>query len=401
MARTQSTWGNSPGISASIGIANICRTITPLSVAKTLCAHDKKSRRNRDLPAEAVVYFVIAMALYTHVNLREVLFSLIEGLRTVRGFNIKVTGKSGISQARTRLGFEPMRDLYDKHVVPLAKAGTKGSWYNGMRLVSLDGSTLDVPDEVANRQAFGGPKTYNGAGPFPQIRFVCLAETGTRILFGARVSGYEIGERALAQGIIKDSLKPNMLCMADRGFWGYDFWNDAQDTGANLLFRARSDIKLPILTPLPDGSYLSEITSYRANRTKSKPIAVRVVEYDVQNSVKLQSTRYRIVTTLMDHHHAPADDLARLYHERWEIETAFDEFKTHLRGNRMCLRSKTPGLVIQEFYGLMLAHFTVRKLMCEAACQADIDPDDLSFTHSLNVVRRKIPLIAVSPPEST
>lgn len=397
MARTQSTWDKSPGVSAYLGVANICRTLDPVSVREALEKSGKCTKRHRDLPAEATVYFVVAMALYMHVNLREVLFCLMEGLRMVRGLDIKVAGKSGISQARTRIGAEPLRRLYEQHVRPIATPATKGAWYIGKRLVSIDGSTLDVPDEPGNRTHFNSPTTFNGASPFPQVRFVCLAEIGTRVLFAGKMSGYNTSEVVLARSVI-EQLKPDMLCLADRGFIGHDLWKKASATGADLLWRARADIRLPVETVLPDGSYLSHLSSYRANRAKAAPIPVRVVEYRMDEAQNGENVVYRLVTTLRDYNQAPAAELANLYHQRWEIETAFDELKTHLRGKRICLRSKTPELVEQEFYGLMLAHFTVRGLMHEASRMADIDPDTLSFTHSLSVIRRNLPLIPVFSP---
>ncbi|MGH9439407.1 MAG: IS4 family transposase [Terriglobia bacterium] len=380
-----------------MGIANICRTLAPAAVQAALEQSGKGTKRHRDLPSEAVVYFVIAMALYMHVNLREVMFCLMDGLRMACGLNIKVAGKSGISQARTRIGAEPLRRLYEQLVQPVATPETRGAWHFGKRLVSIDGSTLDIPDEADNRKIFKGPTTFNDASPFPQIRFVCLAEIGTRVLFAAKMAGYYVGEVTLAHDVIKH-LKPDMLCLADRGFFSRALWQEARKTGADLLWRVRADIRLPVKKILPDGSYLSALSTYRSKRDQAKPITVRVVEYRIEGVEGGEDATYRLATSLLDPALAPAEDLARLYQQRWEIETAFDELKTHLRGARICLRSKTPELVEQEFYGLMLAHFTVRGLMHEAALKASVDPDDLSFTHSLRVIRRKLSLASAIPP---
>ena len=397
MARTQDTWEKSTGIAGYIGIANLFRTLDHKAVRRALALSGKETKRQRDLPAEAVVYFVIAMALYLHVNLREVLFCLMEGLRTIRGLDVKITGKSGISQARTRIGAEPLRQLYEDQVRPIATKSSKGAFYKKWRLISIDGSTLDIPDEADNREKYGGPTTFNGPCAFPQIRFVCLAEIGTRVLFSGKMAGYGTSEIALAKQII-GNLKPDMLCIADRGFFGRDLWRQARETGAELLWRVRSDIKLPVVTELADGSYLSQLSSYRADRQNEEPIDVRVVEYSLESNPGQEDMVYRVATSILDPQDASAEDIARLYHERWEIETAFDELKTHLRGSRLCLRSKTPELIEQEFYGLLLAHFTVRGLMHEAARKADIDPDALSFTHSLRVIRRKLPMIPAFSP---
>lgn len=226
---------------------------------------------------------------------------------------------------------------------------TLGAWYRGRRLVSLDGSTLDLPDEASVRASFGGPSTYNDRSPFPQARFVTLAEVGTHVLFGAEVGSYSKSEVALAKTVIK-RLDDGMLCLADRGYFGFGLWQQAARTGADLLWRAPSSVKLPVETALPDGSYLSQLNTWRRRNLtpKGQGMPVRVVEYRI-DGVGKDGEVYRLVTTILDHEQAKASDLAKLYHQRWEIETAFDEVKTHLRGARLCLRSKTPDLVRQEF----------------------------------------------------
>jgi hypothetical protein len=397
MARTQQLLKHGVGIGECLSIANICRSFHAGAIQEALRVTGKKSLRNRDFPAEIVIYYVIAMALFMHVNLREVLYCLMEGLRLVRGVELKVTGKSGISQARSRIGAEPLRYLYEHHVRPLADKHTKGAWYQGRRLVSLDGSYLDLADEKANRLVFGAPTTYVDTCAFPQIRFVCLAEIGTHVLFAARMGGYRASEQALGREVIK-ALKPGMLCLADQGFTSIAFWNQASATGADLLWRMRSDRHMEVEKILPDGTYVSRLRRQNAKEGQEESKPLRVIEYYVDGVEGSQNAMFRLVTTMKDPDEFPAEELARLYQQRWEIETAFDELKTHLRGARMCLRSKTPELVRQEFYGLMLAHFAVRGLMHEAAQKANIDPDDLSFTHSLRVLRRALPLgPAISP----
>jgi len=398
MARTQQTWERSPSVGAFLGIANLCRVLDVETVREALRQADKTTRRYRDLPAEAVVYYVVAMGLYMHVNLREVLFCLVEGLRMIRGAEIRVASKSGISQARSRLGAEPIQQLYRRVVQPLASAQVAEAWYAGKRLVSLDGSTLDVPDEATNRQAFGGPTTFNKHSPFPQVRFVCLAEVATRVLFAGHMADYRTGEVTLAREVIQ-SLREDMLCLADRGFFGYALWRQALERGAELLWRTRADVVLPVHQRFDDGSYLSALTYKR--RKGCPAIPVRVVEYCIENKGEKTSPLIRLVTSLLDPDVAPAQELAQLYHQRWAIETAFDELKTHLRGARLCLRSKTPELVRQEFYGLLLAHYTVRRLMYEAAQETALPPARLSFTHSLRVVRRKLPMASGFSPSAT
>jgi hypothetical protein len=289
--------------------------------------------------------------------------------------------------------------LHDDVVKPIAVESTKGAWYRGWRLVSLDGSTLDVADERVNAEAFGRPGTSQGQSAFPQLRFVSLVENGTHVLFGSRMGTYRTGEITLAKAILPQ-LQPGMLCLADRGFYSYEMWKQAQTTKAELLWRIRKDLQLPCEKRLPDGSYVSQIyPSPQDRRHNTNGVTVRVIEYQLRD-VPGSEPIYRLLTTVLDHQQAPAPELAALYHERWEIETALDELKTHLRGARIVLRSKTPELVRQEFYGLLLAHFAIRGLMHEAALKVDEDPDRLSFTHAVRVIRRKIPLFSAIPPRA-
>jgi hypothetical protein len=357
--------------------------------------------RQRDLPAHVVVYYVIALALYMQSSYREVLRCLLEGIQWLLepSAGINVAGNSGISQARTRLGWEPLRRLHDEAVKPVAVPATKGAWYHGWRLVSIDGSTLDVADEKGNEEAFGRPGASRGASAYPQIRFVALVENGTHVLFGSRMADYATSEIVLAKTVLP-SLGQGMLCLADRGFFGFEMWKQATATGADLLWRVRKNILLPCEKRLPDGSYLSRIyPSQQDQRRGRKGVVVRVIEYRLEG-VEETEPLYRLATTV-DHELAPATELAALYHERWEIESAFDELKTHLRGAHIVLRSKTPDLVRQEFYGLLMAHFAVRRLMHEAALNADKDPDRLSFLHAVRVVRRKMAAFGAIPPSGT
>lgn len=263
--------------------------------------------------------------------------------------------------------------------------------------MSIDGSTLDVADEKGNDEAFGRPGVSRGVSAYPQIRFVSLVENGTHVLFGSRMAAYATSEIALAKTVLP-SLGKGMLCLADRGFFGFGMWQQAAATGADLLWRVRKNILLPCEKRLPDGSYLSRIyPSQQDQRHGHNGIAVRVIEYRLEG-IEGAEPLYRLATTIPGHELAPAAELAALYHERWEIETAFDELKTHLRGTHIVLRSKTPDLVRQEFYGLIMAHFAIRALMHEAALRADQDPDRLSFLHAVRVVRRKMATFGSLPP---
>ena len=402
MSRTVASLPAGSRITDYISLGVVAKTFPLEKIRAAHPASGKESVRQRDLPAHVVVYYVIALALYMQSSYREVLRCLLEGIQWLvePAAGINVAGNSGISQARTRLGWEPVRQLHDEVVRPVAVAATKGAWYRAWRLISVDGSTLDVADEKGNNEAFGRPGASRGESAYPKIRFVSLVENGTHVLFGSRMADYATSEVALAKTVLS-SLCKGMLCLADRGFFGFEMWKQAAATGADLLWRVRKNIHLPCEKRLPDGSYLSRIyRSQQDQRRGRNGIVVRVIEYRLEG-VEGAEPLYRLATTILDHELAPAAELAALYHERWEIETAFDELKTHLRGAHIVLRSKTPDLVRQEFYGLLMAHFAVRGLMHEAALRADKDPDRLSFLHAVRVVRRKMAAFGAIPPSGS
>ena len=399
MARTPASLPTGSRITDYISLGVVAKTFPPDKIRVVLAATGKQSMRQRDLPAQVVLYYVIALALYMRSSYREVLRCLLEGIQWLAepSGGIHVAGHSGISQARTRLGWEPLRQLHDEVVRPIAVEATRGAWYRRWRLVSLDGSTLDVADEKSNSEAFGRPGASRGASAYPQIRLVSLVENGTHVLFGTRMADYATSEVALAKTVLP-SLVKGMLCLADRGFFGFEMWKQAAATGADLLWRVRKNIQLPCEKKLPDGSFLSRIYPTQADRRRNRNgVPVRVIEYRLEG-VEGAEPLYRLATTILDHEKAPATDLAALYHERWEIETAFDELKTHLRGAGIVLRSKTPDLVRQEFYGLLMAHFAVRGLMHEAALSVGEDTDRLSYLHTVRVVRRKMATFGAIPP---
>ncbi len=399
MARTLATLPAGSRISDYISVG-VITTFFPLNkVREVLRQTNRESVRERDLPAHVVVYHVLALALFMRSSSREVLRCLLEGVQWLLdpSVNVRVAGDSGISQARSRLGAEPLRKLYEAVVGPIAIEPTKGAWYGKWRLVSLDGSTLDVADTVANEQTFGRPESGRGTSAFPKLRFVTLLECGTHVLWGARMDKYATGEVTLAGGVV-ESLRPGMLCLADRLFFGYPLWRKAAGTGAELLWRVKSESRLEMEERLQDGSYLSHVyPSSAERRNRRNGIAVRVIEYRLKE-VEGSELLYRLVTTILDHTQAPAVELAALYHERWEIETSLDELKTHLRGAQIVLRSKTPELVKQEFFGLLMTHYAIRSLMHQAALKVGEDPDRLSFLHTVRVVQRRLPRYVATPP---
>jgi len=401
MARTIAGLPEGTRITDCISLGVLAKTFPVAKVHAALAATGKTSRRHRELPAQVVVYYVLTLALYMEVSTREVLRCLLEGIKWLLGpaAAVKVAGKSGISQARTRLGWEPLRRLHDELLGPVAVKQTKGAWYRRWRLVSLDGSTLDVADTAANERAFGRPGASRGQSAYPQLRLVSLVENGTHVLFGTQGGAYGDSEVRMAEPLLA-WLRPGMLCLADRNFFSFDLWKKAPASGADLLWRVKKNLRLPCEKRLADGSYLSTIyRSDKDRRQRRNGIVVRVIEYRLEGVAGAEPL-YRLLTTILDAEQAPAQELAALYQERWEIETALDELKTHLRGARIVLRSKTPDLVRQEFYGLLMTHFAVRGLMHEAALKADEDPDRLSFVHAVRVVRRKLPQFVAIPPSA-
>lgn len=396
MARTRKPRQEEDRLSDLMNIG-VLTTRFPLDqIHALLKATGRASERVRDLPAHVMVYYVIALALFRPQDTREVLRLLQEGLKAILNGRreVKTAAKSAISQARTRLGLEPLKRLYQEAVKPIATAQTQGAWYRGWRVVALDGFTLEVPDTEANRGAFARPESPSGGeSAYPRVRGVALAEVGTHVLFAAEIDSYATGEITLAKQVLP-RLGPEMLCLADRYFPGYALWKQALDTGAELVWRIREKIRLPVEEELQDGSRRARFyPEWQNGKPRGEGLPVRVIDYQVDGGETI-----RIITSILDAERAPAAELAQLYHERWEFETALDEFKTHLRGARTVLRSQTPELIRQEIYGLLLAHFALRALMHEAALHAGRDPDRVSFTHTVNVVRRTLPRFAALPP---
>ena len=377
-------------------LASVCPR--PL-IDEVLLETGRASQRNRLLPAPAVVYYVMALALWREAPLEEVLRVVCEGLQWLGGGAAEAVqaSKSAISQARSRLGAEVMQRLAERVLRPLAAPGAPGAWYRGRRVMALDGSCMDVADENANAEFFGYPTATRGQSAFPQARLLGMVECGTHVITAAAIAPYARSEKAMAAERLPGWLEKDMLLLADRNFYSFKLWRSVCATDAALLWRVTSNLKLPQQQVLPDGSYLSTIYD-SADRARQHGQTVRVIEYELDDSATPTQDSYRLLTNLLDASEAPAEELAALYHERWEIEGVFDEFKTHLRANSTVLRSKTPDLVQQELWGLLLAHFAIRQLMAQAAWDRGLDPDRLSFTHALRVIKRKMPQAAALPP---
>lgn len=392
----------SAAIGEQLSVGALFKTFPLAKVKAVLRAEGKESLRERALPNHVVVYYVVMLAMFMSDSYREVMRRLLEGFKDARRNRdgVQLLGKSGISQARTRLGHGPLKRLYEEIVRPIATKKTKGAWYRQWLVVSIDGSTLDVADTPENDEEFGRNEGDRGPSAFPKIRLVTLIESGTRVLFGAAMGAYAganaTSEMELAWRVV-GNLNKGMLCLADRYYLGFDFWESARATGADLLWRVKTRHILEPQQQLPDGSYLSKIYPTPYDRKVDRNgVLVRVIEYKFK--WQRDTEVYKLITSILDDEQAPADELGALYHERWEIETSLGELKTRMRGSGIVLRSKTPELVRQEFYGFLLAYFAVRGIMHEAAVEADEDPDKLSFLHAIKVIRRKIPAFGIFPP---
>ncbi|MGH3709257.1 MAG: IS4 family transposase [Pseudonocardiaceae bacterium] len=376
----------------------------------------KRERRSRLLPAHVVVYYVLALNLFFGEAYEEVMRQLVNGLRFLGNWREgwKVPTVSALSQARTRLGEAPMKLLFERIAVPRARAGTRGAWFRGLRVMAIDGLVLDVPDTPVNDEAFGRSGNAQAPGPFPQVRLVALGECGTHAAVNAELGGVTTGERTLAAALIA-RFTAGMLVLADRNFYSYQAWCQAVTTGAELLWRVTANLTLPVLEWLPDGSYRSVVINQNprptprgahrrgGHRWRPRPDpghsgpGRRVHDRKPARGEEL----FCLITTITDHELAPALDLAKAYNERWEIELSFNEIETHQTGHSRVLRSKTPELVKQEIWSLLLTHYAIRHVMKDAADTVGTDPDDLSFIRGYRAIRRQVPNQAGFSPSET
>jgi hypothetical protein len=398
-------------ISLGVLAASVRRDAVDDAVA---AAGKQARRRDGKLPPHVMVYFAMAMALFADDDYEEVAARL---AGTLAGWGCwdaawSVPTSGGITQARQRLGYEPLAQLFGQVAVPVAELLTRGVFLAGRRLMAIDGFEWDAPDTPENAAAFG----YSGKGAgdadrpaFPKVRVVTVSECGSHAVVDAEIGGVAgkgAGEQALARKLC-GRLEEDWLVIADRNFYNWADWCAAADTGAALLWRVKSDLRLPLLEPLPDGSYLSvlvspAITGKARDRLIEAALAgqeldpararrVRVIEYEVPDrDGDGKGELIAVITTITAMTDAPAAALAEAYHQRWEHETGNDQLKTHLRGPGRVLRSKSPDMARQEIYGYLLAHWAISGLICQAATEADIDPDRVKFTRTVRVVRRAI-----------
>ena len=354
----------------------LTRVFPPELVDEVIAEAGRTEQRRRALPARTMAYFAVGMALFSEESYEDVMGQLTDGLSWSSGWaeSYVAPSKSGIFQARARLGAAPVEALFRRVARPLATPDTRGAWLAGRRLVAIDGTCLDVADTVANDEFFGRAGVNKGErAAFPLARVVALVECGTHAILDAEVGAYTTSEVALA-GPLLDRLEPGMLALADRGFCGFALWQRAAATGADLLWRVKASLAPRFVESLPDGSWLAQITPSGPKRKTTEPITVRVVDYTIDDGRENPET-YRLLTTITDPAVAPAEELALAYAQRWEIENTFDELKTHQRGPRVVLRSKSPDLVTQEIWGHLCCHYAIRTLMAETAAVGGRDPD--------------------------
>lgn len=372
MARTKATLGSGARLADYLSASLLARVFPAERVHEALNAYGVNSQRIRRFPAVAGVYYTMALSLYPEAAYEEVFSVVAQGLAWARGSQQPApVSKSSISALRSRMGSAPLRDLVRSCCLPLADlARQPQAFYKGLRLMAIDGSRLELADEVDVATAFGRPGSRTGVAGYPQAQCVVLAECATHAIVAAELGPYRGDEWELCQWLL-GALEPGMLLLADRGFNGFDHWQQALASGAQLLWRATEPRLLPVEQLLPDGSYLSRIepTGVGQAAAAAQALQVRVIEYQLPG-VPDAAPRYRLMTSLLDPFQAPALELAALYHQRWQVEAVFDELKTHLRQSRRVLRSKTAELVRQEFYGWVLAHYAVRWLLHEGAARS-------------------------------
>ena len=351
-------------------------------------------QRTRLLPSRLMVYYVMALALFSSGSYEEVMRSLLAGMEWITGRFREWTmpTKAAIYKARNRLGSAVMIELFAEVAQPFAVPGGNG-FYKDWRLVAVDGTTMDLADTPANEKAYGRPGTKTQfKSAFPQARLLGLVECGTHAAFSTVVASYNTSEHDMYPGLLAD-LGQGMLLTSDRGFFSYQGWKDSIATGAELLWRMKANSVLPSMEELGDGSYRSAVYPSSKDRAKKTAgIPVRVIEYEVTTPTDGGETvsSFRLITSLLDPVLAPAEDLADLYAKRWEIESSFGELKTHQRGPGNVLRSKTPDGVLQEIYGHLCTHYAIRSLIGTVAHEFDEDPLKFSFKRTLRAARRSL-----------
>jgi hypothetical protein len=429
MSRTKAELNSGARLSDFLAASLLAKVYPAERVNEALDAHQVNSQRIRRFPAVAGVYYAVALSLYPQCSYEAVFSAVAQGLAWASGADApQAVSKSTISELRSRIGAQPLRDLMRTCCLPMAHEALQSEgFYCGLRLVAMDGTRIELSDEPDLVTSFGRPGSRTGQAGYPQAQAVILVECATHAVLSAEIGPYRANEWELSQQLL-GALEPGMLCLADRGYNAAEYWQQAQATGAQLLWRASDGRHLPVTQMLADGSYLSEIEPSapvkrrRAKEGGAAPVktVVRVIEYQLKGlkgpahaahtidatgstdgvGAAAAPPRYRLMTSLLNPLQAPALELAALYHQRWQVESVFDELKTHLRQGKRTLRSRTPQLVRQEFYGWVLAHYAVRWLLHQGAARSRQRPLDLSFIEHLHLLKLEQPRSGAFPPSA-
>ena len=388
-----------------IGIGVLARVFPPELVDRVVEQAGVREQRKRTLPARVMVYYLLAMVLFFQSGYGEVWNKLVAGLDWARRFRARMLlgmqpTPAAITLARQRLGWQVMERLLEETAGPLAGQEQQAAFCSGMRLAAIDGMCLDLPGTPHTAAEFGYPGNDAGRGPFPQVRVVGLGECGTRAVLGAALSPLATGEQALARQLLA-KLAPGDLLLADRNFLSHGLLAEVLAAGVHVLWRAKSDVSLPVLEVLPDGTYLSRIADPEASRKMRRRgadprdipgIAVRVIEYTVQSQDDSQTSEtFALVTDITDPQVLSAGQAAACYAARWQLETCFRELETSIRGGAaVVLRSKSPPMIRQEIYAMLCCYQAIRVLISDAADDAGLDPRQVSFTAARDGIRRRI-----------
>jgi hypothetical protein len=388
-----------------IGIGVLAKVFTPELVDRVVEQAGVREQRTRTLPARVVVYYLLAMVLFFNSSYTEVWNKLVAGLDWAKRFRVRLDlgmqpTAAAVTYARQRLGWQVMERLMEEVAGPLAGQDQRSAFVSGMRLVAVDGMCLDLPDNQENGAEFGYPSNEGGRGPFPQIRVVGLGECGTRAVLGAATSALATGEQPLTRQLLA-KLAPGDLLLADRNFLSHGLLEDVLAAGVHMLWRAKSDVDLPVLDVLPDGTYLSRIADPAASRRLRRKgatggdipgITVRVIEYTVTSEDGSETSEtFTLVTDILDPGLLTCEQAAAAYARRWELETCFDELETSIRGGAaVVLRSKSPPMIRQEIYAMLCCYQAIRTLISHAADDAGLDPLRVSFTVARQAIRSRI-----------
>lgn len=361
-------------------------------IQEVVKAENAEATRVRKLNMLVTVLVIICMNLYTRMSIGHVMQKMFRGLRLIwPNPDYDIVGDSAFSYRRYQMSPRVMARLFQKTCRPIATTETRGAFLFGMRIMAIDGSEETIPDTPANEAVYGRHYGGRGQAAYPQVQTVYLAECGTHAIVDAGFWPIHTSERVGGRRMLR-SVTPDMLVMWDRGFHEYDMIVDVRNRQAHVLGRLPAHVKPKHVRSLGDGSYLAYIyPSDYQRRKQGERCLVRIIEYKVTDPALADTDEiHRLVTTLLEPDTYPTIELICAYHERWEIEILIDEIDTHQSLSRRTLRSLKPVGIVQELYGLLIAHFIIRFLMHEAALLANIDPDRLSFTHAIEVIKDSI-----------